>query len=87
MILLNKNKVTDEIRDSMNILKVICPNVKGSFSCYGITEVTGDQTKFYIADQLRLIANSFESKELFMMDDNMKSIFSGIGIMMNFGDA
>ena len=32
-------------------------------------------------EQLRLIAKSFESKELFMMDDTMKSILSGTGIM------
>ena len=87
MILLKKTKVTDESRDPMNILKVISPNVKRSYSCQGITEATGDQIKFYLAEQLRLIANSFESKELFMMDDNMKYIFSGIGIMINFGDA
>ena len=59
----------------MNILKYTSPNVKKSYSCHGITEATGYQMKFYIAEQLRVIANSFESKELFMMDDIMTSIF------------
>ena len=67
MILLKK--VTAESRDSMN------PNVKRSYSCHGIPEATGDQIKLYIAEQLRLIVKSFESKELFLMDDTMKSIF------------
>ena len=40
---------------------------------------------FHIAEQLRVIANSSESKELFMMDDTMKSIFSGTGIMTGDG--
>ena len=40
---------------------------------------------FHIAEQLRVIANSSESKELFMMDDTMKSIFSGTGIMTDDG--
>ena len=85
LILLNKKKVTDEIRDSMNILKVISPNVKMSYSYHGITEVTEDQIKFYITEQLGLSTNSFESKELFMIDDTMKSIFSGTGIMTDDG--
>ena len=80
-----KTKVTDESRDSMNILKVVSPNIKRSYSCQGITEATGDQIKFYIAEQLRVTANSSESKELFMMDDTMKSIFSGTGIITNDG--
>ena len=59
--------------------------LKKSYSCHGITEATGDQIKFYITEQLRVIANSFESKELFMMDDTMKSIFLGTGIMTDDG--
>ena len=59
----------------MNILKVVSPNIKRSYSCQGITEATGDQIKFYIAEQLRVTANSSESNELFVMDDTMKSIF------------
>ena len=85
MILLKKTKVTDESNDSMNILKVVSPNIKRSYSCQGITEATGDQIKFYIAEQLRVTANSSESKEFFMMDDTMKSIFSGTGIITNDG--
>ena len=80
-----KTKVTDESNDSMNILKVVSPNIKRSYSCHGITEATGDQIKFYIAEQLRVTANSSESKEFFMMDDTMKSIFSGTGIITNDG--
>ena len=70
-----KTKVTDESRDSMNILKVVSPNIKMSYSCQGITKATGDQIKFCIAEQLRVTPNSSDSKELFMMDDTVKSIF------------
>ena len=69
----------------MNILKNISPNIKRSYLCHGITESTGDQIKFYIAEQLRVINKSFESKELFMMDNTMKTIFSGTGVMTDDG--
>ena len=80
-----KTKVTDESRNSMNILRNISLNIKKSYLCHGITESTGDQIKFYIAEQLRVINNSFESKGLFMMDNTMKTIFSGTGVMTDDG--
>ena len=40
---------------------------------------------FYIAEQLRVIANSFESKELFMINNIMKSVFSETGIITDDG--
>ena len=66
-----QKKVTDESRDAVNILEVVSRNIKRSYLCQCITEATGDQIKFYIAEQLRVIANSIESKELFMMDDTL----------------
>ena len=86
MILQKNTNVTGESRNPMNILKVASSNIKRSYSCHGITEATGDQIKYYIVEQLRVIANSFESKELFMMDNTMTSIFSGTGIMTDDGE-
>ena len=43
----------------MNILKAISPNVKMSYSRHGITKATGDQIKFYIAEQWRVTAKLF----------------------------
>ena len=80
MIPPKKTNVIDESRVPRNKSKVISPNIKRCYLCHGITEATGEKIKFYIAEQLRLIANSFESKELYIMDDIMKSIFSGNGI-------
>ena len=67
------------------ILRVISPNVKRSYLYHGITEAIGDELKFYIAESLRVIANSFESKEFFINDNIMKSIFSGTGIKSDDG--
>ena len=80
-----QKKLTDESRDAVNILEVVSRNIKRSYLCQCITEATGDQIKFYIAEQLRIIANSIESKELFMMDDTIKSIFPGTDIMPGDG--
>ena len=37
----------------------------------------GEKMIFYNLEQFRLIANSFESKTFFMMDDTMFSVLSG----------
>ena len=80
-----KTKVTNESSPPMNTLKIMSLKVKKSYLCHGIAKDTGDKIQFYIAEQLRIIANSFESKELFMNDDIMESIFSGTGIKTDDG--
>ena len=49
--------------------------LKKFYLCCGITKAMGEKMIFYNLEQFRLIANSFESKYLFMMDNTMKSIF------------